>query len=254
MTNRWIEFVRRWAAKADISYACAISKPECRAEYQAKYGNRKKLPRKTEREMMGAEDIRSRAVENKTKQVSKDRLGMLQEDIISQLARKADKTKELRGKMVKELKEKQEEKKRNIEMSRMMGEDRNIAKKKKKKPLLIIEDSDEEEYTPPKKKPTTDEEQLIKSFKKRVNKLDVPKTRLVIDKLLKEFSVTDSKINRMLLIAKSRDHTKYKFKNGLGSIIENNKKYKFEEIQTIPQEEVDKFIQLLDKLLPKSKK
>ena len=70
---------------------------------------------------------------------------MLQEDLVSQLARKADTTKELRGKLTKELKAKQEEKRRNIEMSRMMGEDRNTLKKKPtKKRILIIEDSDEE--------------------------------------------------------------------------------------------------------------
>lgn len=55
--NRWILFVKEFAKKNNISYACAISTPECKEEYRAKYGSRKKLPMKKEREMMGAEDI-----------------------------------------------------------------------------------------------------------------------------------------------------------------------------------------------------
>ena len=57
MANRWIEFVRMWARKNNISYACAVSRPECKEEYRTKYGNRKKLPQKKERELMGMEDI-----------------------------------------------------------------------------------------------------------------------------------------------------------------------------------------------------
>ena len=48
---------------------------------------------------------------------------------------------------MKELKEKQDRKRELIEMSRMMGEDKNVAKKKK--PVLIIEE--EEEFVPAKK-------------------------------------------------------------------------------------------------------
>lgn len=56
MPNRWIEFVRDFARRNDISYMCAVSKPECKAEYRAKYGNQKKLTQKKEREMMSGED------------------------------------------------------------------------------------------------------------------------------------------------------------------------------------------------------
>jgi hypothetical protein len=154
MANRWIEFVRKWAAKKGLSYACALSQPECKAEYQAKYGNRKKLPRKTEREMMGAEDVKSQAVrtleeeiviipkkkEKKPKRSQKavatemvspklkpvmERLKMLQEDLQSQMARKQELTANLRGKLSKELKNVLDEKKRLVELSRMMGEDRD---------------------------------------------------------------------------------------------------------------------------------
>jgi hypothetical protein len=165
MANRWIEFVRKWSAKEGISYACAVSKPECRAEYQAKYGNRKKLPMRTEREIMGAEDIRSRTLEKqkkkkpaliieesdeeeyilpkktplpkrtqksiatemvspKLKQVM-EKLKMLQEDLQSQMIMKKQMTATLRSKLSKELKTILDEKKRLVELSRMMGEDKD---------------------------------------------------------------------------------------------------------------------------------
>jgi hypothetical protein len=232
MANRWIEFVRKWAAKAGISYACAVSKPECRAEYQAKYGNRKKLPMRTEREMMGAEDVRSqavRALEKKKKIVKKkpefiiesdseeeyiitpkkkekkpkrsqkaiatervspklkpvmERLKMLQEDLQSQMARKKELTANLRGKLAKELKTVLDEKKRLVELSRMMGEDRDAPsaskvrtevekiekkiKKVKNRPTLIIEEDEEEEVITPAPAKQADKkyswEQPIKKF------------------------------------------------------------------------------------------
>jgi hypothetical protein len=60
MANQWIEFVRKWSKNHNISYACAISQPQCKQEYREKYGNRKKLSQTKEREMMGAEDKDSR--------------------------------------------------------------------------------------------------------------------------------------------------------------------------------------------------
>jgi hypothetical protein len=36
MPNKWIEFVREWAVKNNTTYSCAISKPECSAEYRKK--------------------------------------------------------------------------------------------------------------------------------------------------------------------------------------------------------------------------
>ena len=54
--NRWTDFVKKWASDNDTSYGCALSKPECSQAYRAKYGNRKKLSQKKERELMGAED------------------------------------------------------------------------------------------------------------------------------------------------------------------------------------------------------
>lgn len=54
--NRWTNFVREWADKHSISYGCALSKPEMREAYKAKYGNRKRLTQTKEKELMGQED------------------------------------------------------------------------------------------------------------------------------------------------------------------------------------------------------
>ena len=54
--NRWTNWVKEFASKNNLSYGCALSTPECKEQYRAKYGNRKKLTQKKEREMMGAED------------------------------------------------------------------------------------------------------------------------------------------------------------------------------------------------------
>lgn len=57
MANRWVQFVKEYASKNNMSYGCAVSKPECKAEYRKKYGDTKKLPQKKERELMGMEDV-----------------------------------------------------------------------------------------------------------------------------------------------------------------------------------------------------
>jgi len=35
MPNKWIEHVKAFAAKNNLSYGCAISKPECKSSYQS---------------------------------------------------------------------------------------------------------------------------------------------------------------------------------------------------------------------------
>jgi hypothetical protein len=57
MPNKWIQHVKEFASKNNISYACAISTPECKNEYRAKYGNRKKLSKSKEKQLMEMEDI-----------------------------------------------------------------------------------------------------------------------------------------------------------------------------------------------------
>lgn len=42
MPSRWVEFVKEFARKNNLSYGCALSKPECSAEYRKKYGTPKR--------------------------------------------------------------------------------------------------------------------------------------------------------------------------------------------------------------------
>lgn len=53
MPSKWIEHIKAFAAKNNLSYGCALSDPECRATYTPV----KKTTQKKERETMGSEDI-----------------------------------------------------------------------------------------------------------------------------------------------------------------------------------------------------
>lgn len=57
MPNRWTTFVREYANQHDMTYPCAMSDADCKAQYKEKYGNRKKLSKKQEKELMGMEDV-----------------------------------------------------------------------------------------------------------------------------------------------------------------------------------------------------
>jgi hypothetical protein len=67
MPNRWVDHVKKFAADNNLSYGCALSKPECKETYRAKYGVTKKLTKKQNIEMMGAEDFRSKMVATQDK-------------------------------------------------------------------------------------------------------------------------------------------------------------------------------------------
>jgi hypothetical protein len=56
--NRWVDFIRKWAKDNNTTYSCALSEGDCKVAYRAKYGIRKGVPAKTERERMGLEDVR----------------------------------------------------------------------------------------------------------------------------------------------------------------------------------------------------
>jgi len=56
MPNRWVDHVKSFAAQNNLSYACALSTPDCKETYRAKYGVTKKLTKKQNIEKMGAED------------------------------------------------------------------------------------------------------------------------------------------------------------------------------------------------------
>jgi len=56
--NRWVDFIRKWAKDNNTTYSCALSEGDCKEAYRAKYGIRKGVPAKKERERMGLEDVR----------------------------------------------------------------------------------------------------------------------------------------------------------------------------------------------------
>lgn len=57
MTNRWIEFVKDFANRNNLSYGCALGNPKLKEEYRIKYGSSKKISAKKEKEAMSMEDI-----------------------------------------------------------------------------------------------------------------------------------------------------------------------------------------------------
>jgi len=57
MPNQWVSHVKEFAADNNLSYGCALSKPECKETYRAKYGVSKKLSKKDNILKMGAEDM-----------------------------------------------------------------------------------------------------------------------------------------------------------------------------------------------------
>lgn len=46
MPNRWIEFVKKWSSENNVSYGCALSKPEMKAEYSRLYPKVLKVKKK----------------------------------------------------------------------------------------------------------------------------------------------------------------------------------------------------------------
>lgn len=90
MPTRWTEFVKEWASKRNLTYGCALSKPECSADYKKKYP--KPLTKKqqkakdtfresVERGEMEDEDI-NRARKKPSKE-AKEAFKMTAEDILS---------------------------------------------------------------------------------------------------------------------------------------------------------------------------
>jgi len=68
--NRWVDFIRKWAKDNNTTYSCALSEGDCKEAYRAKYGIRKGVPAKTERERMGLEDVRPVAKKKSVKETA----------------------------------------------------------------------------------------------------------------------------------------------------------------------------------------
>jgi hypothetical protein len=81
MPNRWTTFVRDFADKHNMTYPCAMSDVDCKAQYKDKYGNRKNIPKKQQKEMMGMEDIQSQKENTQYKNQLKENIKMTMEDV-----------------------------------------------------------------------------------------------------------------------------------------------------------------------------
>lgn len=70
MPNRWIEFVKSWAKKMNISYGCALSDPKLKLAYRKAYPTKAmtKLNETKERFKMSGEDIQSRMAQQLEKE------------------------------------------------------------------------------------------------------------------------------------------------------------------------------------------
>lgn len=73
MPNNWVNFVKQFAADNNLSYGCALSKPECKEQYRAKYGVSKKLTKKDNIQKMGAEDFDAPNIQMVVKEKKKRR-------------------------------------------------------------------------------------------------------------------------------------------------------------------------------------
>lgn len=91
MPNRWTNFVKEWASKNDMTYGCALSKPECKNEYHKKFPKpltkkQQKFREAIERGAMEDEDI-NRAKKMPSKE-SREAFKMTSEDLLSRRTNK----------------------------------------------------------------------------------------------------------------------------------------------------------------------
>jgi hypothetical protein len=85
--NQWVDFIRKWAKDNDTTYSCALSNPKCKDAYRAKYGIKKAVPAKTERERMGLEDVN--VAKKKAKKVKKKKKLLIIEDDLERAERES---------------------------------------------------------------------------------------------------------------------------------------------------------------------
>jgi hypothetical protein len=78
--SKWTDFVKKWASEKNVSYGCALSKPQCSADYRKK--NPKPLTKKQqneERSGMSKEDIN--VADKDADKQRKERIEMGKEDV-----------------------------------------------------------------------------------------------------------------------------------------------------------------------------
>lgn len=229
MANRWIEFVRMWSRKHNISYACAVSKPECKEEYRTKYGNRKRLTQKKERELMGMEDVNVALKKKPAKKKSAKKKKIIIED-----SGEPQNLTPFNEKLFKELLSKVENKKQLLELSRMMGEDYNVLPKPKPK-LSLKETTKKVENIKKRSSPRIKEKES--GVVERSNDSDVIKPGW-LSKALEKLSVND--LNKIIYYF----YKDYNIKKGRY----NTKNFLIVRLIGKPVKEVESAIEKVDEL------
>jgi hypothetical protein len=82
MPNRWVDHVKSFATQNNLSYACALSTPDCKETYRAKYGVSKKLTKKQNIEKMAAEDRNAPNIQLVVKEKKKRRPTLKLEEVM----------------------------------------------------------------------------------------------------------------------------------------------------------------------------
>ncbi|NBP02739.1 MAG: hypothetical protein EBU90_21985 [Proteobacteria bacterium] len=74
MSNRWITFVKKWAAKKGLSYGCALSQPQLKIDYRKAYPTKQQesFRQSVERGSMEEEDIRGQSIREQEKKLAEE--------------------------------------------------------------------------------------------------------------------------------------------------------------------------------------
>jgi len=136
--NQWITFVKDYAQKNNLSYGCAISKPECKINYQKMKNNKK----------IASDPNYIKTMKENKKNIAeqlKETVGMMNNDINQNIAKKIDDIKTYNVQMINRKKVKRAVNNQLKETVGMMSNDVNVNEKPKmtklrvKKKKVIVE-------------------------------------------------------------------------------------------------------------------
>jgi hypothetical protein len=130
--NQWVTFVKDYAKKHNLSYGCAISKPECKSDYQ-KMKNNKKI----ESNPNHIENIKVKSYKKNVGNQLKETVGMMNNDVNLNVLKKLDDIKTHNVEMINKRKEKRKVNKQLKETVGMMSNDVNVNEKPKMMKLRV---------------------------------------------------------------------------------------------------------------------
>jgi hypothetical protein len=130
--NQWVTFVKEYAKKHNLSYGCAISKPECKSDYQ-KMKNNKKI----ESNPNHIENIKVKSYKKNVGNQLKETVGMMNNDVNLNVLKKLDDIKTHNVEMINKRKEKRKVNNQLKETVGMMTNDVNVNEKPKMMKLRV---------------------------------------------------------------------------------------------------------------------